>query len=76
MIGCLNCPITINCPITTVKDKAANAPITFEEIGTVMIRPHLISFLGTVARKFFHTFVREIPKKYHVDSKAFPLYRW
>ena len=42
------CPITANCPITLsnynsaewlVKNKAANAPITFQEIVTVMIKP-------------------------------------
>ena len=36
------CQITANCPITTIpndlmKNKAANAPITFEEIVMVMI---------------------------------------
>ena len=41
IIGCFNCPITANCPMTLsdysctewlVKNKAANAPIKFEEL--------------------------------------------
>ena len=44
MIGCLNCPITANYLITTLqndkwKKKVANAPIIFEEIVMVMIKP-------------------------------------
>ena len=50
MIGCFNCPITANCLITLsdynctewlVKNKAANAPITFEEIVMVMIKEEI-----------------------------------
>ena len=46
MIGCFNCPITVNCLITLsdynytewlVKKKVANAPIKYEEIVMVMI---------------------------------------
>ena len=45
------CPITANCPIAMsdynyaellVKNKAANAPITFEEIVTVMINTAVV----------------------------------
>ena len=44
MIGCLNCPITANYLITTLqndkwKKKVANAPIIFEEIVMVMLKP-------------------------------------
>ena len=51
MIGCFNCPITANCPITLsdyscaewlVTNKAANAPIKFEEIIIVMINGFII----------------------------------
>ena len=34
MIGCFNCPIT---GVQLQKNRAANAPITFKEIVTVMI---------------------------------------
>ena len=46
MIGCFNCPITANCPITLsdynckkrlVKNEAANAPIILEEFVMVII---------------------------------------
>ena len=51
MIGCFNCPITANCPITLsdysctewlVTNKAANAPIKFEEIVIVKIKGFVI----------------------------------
>ena len=51
MIGCFNCPITANRPITLsdysctewlVTNKAANAPIKFEEIIIVMINEFII----------------------------------
>ena len=43
MIGSCNCPITANCPTTTLqinqsKNTTVYAPITFEEIVTVMIK--------------------------------------
>ena len=46
MIGCFNCPITSNCPITLfdyncaeclVKNEAANTLITFEEFVMIVI---------------------------------------
>ena len=56
MIGCFNCPITANSPITLfdynctkclVKKKAAPTPITFEEIVMVMITSRHESFSVT-----------------------------
>ena len=49
------CPITANCPITTewlVKYKAANAPITFEEIVMVMINGKITQFQTTLTQNF------------------------
>ena len=57
MIGFLNCPITANCQVTlrsynctdwSVKNEAANAPITFKEIVMVMIGK--ISFISVIDR--------------------------
>ena len=47
------CPITAICPITTewlVKYKAANAPITFEEIVMVMINGKITQFQTTLTQ--------------------------
>ena len=63
MIGYFNCLITANCPITQsdysstewlVKNKGANAPITFEEIVMVVIKKEIDSMLLWVCSVINH----------------------